>query len=173
MKQLLLDALLAGLLLAVCVGWSAFESAPRDRVLQFRTAADNRALHRVAPPVPLDALQSAAVQRDIARVAAALRQFRAAHGFGRAIAAPQLGIARRLVAVAPAAVGGGGSDNQDQEREGKQGQEQELEQTRVLVNPRVVARQRRDADAVGRLLFARRRAAAGACRAAHVDRRRV
>ena len=36
---------------------------------------------------------------DLARLHAELAAFRAAHGFGRAIAAPQLGISRRMIAM--------------------------------------------------------------------------
>ena len=36
---------------------------------------------------------------DLAQLAAALAAFRAQHGFGRAIAAPQIGIARRMIMI--------------------------------------------------------------------------
>ncbi len=39
------------------------------------------------------------MQRDCSRLLRALEQFRAEHGFGRAIAAPQVGILRRIVAM--------------------------------------------------------------------------
>lgn len=42
---------------------------------------------------------SAASEGDVARLHAALQAFRAAHGFGRAIAAPQIGLPRRVVAL--------------------------------------------------------------------------
>ena len=53
-------------------------------------------LRRVAAPVDLADPTLAA---DLARLHAELAAFRAAHGFGRAIAAPQLGIDRRLIAM--------------------------------------------------------------------------
>ncbi|VVD82949.1 peptide deformylase [Pandoraea fibrosis] len=40
-----------------------------------------------------------AVRRDAADLCEALAAFRAAHGFGRAIAAPQIGIDRRMIAL--------------------------------------------------------------------------
>jgi peptide deformylase len=40
-----------------------------------------------------------AFQADVARLHATLTHFRRAHGFGRAVAAPQIGIARRFIAV--------------------------------------------------------------------------
>lgn len=53
-------------------------------------------LRRVAAPVdPADPTLAA----DLDRLHRALADFRAAHGFGRAIAAPQLGIDRRLIAM--------------------------------------------------------------------------
>jgi len=54
-------------------------------------------LRRVCEPV--DDVDSAAFRAQSARLGAMLSAFRARHGFGRAIAAPQLGIARRLVAA--------------------------------------------------------------------------
>lgn len=63
-----------------------------DRVLPL---GDPR-LRATAAPVDL---RDAALACERERLHAALRAFRAAHGFGRAIAAPQLGIARRFVAV--------------------------------------------------------------------------
>jgi len=47
------------------------------------------------PAGPLDA----ALAEDGARLQATLAAFRAAHGFGRAIAAPQIGVPRRMVAM--------------------------------------------------------------------------
>lgn len=40
-----------------------------------------------------------AFQADVARLYATLAHFRRVHGFGRAVAAPQIGIARRFIAV--------------------------------------------------------------------------
>ena len=40
-----------------------------------------------------------AFQADVARLHATLAHFRRVHGFGRAVAAPQIGIARRFIAV--------------------------------------------------------------------------
>ncbi|MCY1061330.1 peptide deformylase [Nannocystis sp. SCPEA4] len=53
-------------------------------------------LRAVARPVDLAAPE---FPEAVARLHRALAEFRAAHGFGRAIAAPQLGIDLRLVAV--------------------------------------------------------------------------
>ncbi|WP_081078847.1 aminotransferase class IV [Burkholderia pseudomultivorans] len=61
-------------------------------------AVGTASLRDVAQPV--DDVADPAV-RDAARaLGAALRAFRDAHGFGRAIAAPQIGIGRRMVALA-------------------------------------------------------------------------
>lgn len=57
-------------------------------------------LSQVAEPV-LD-VRDPAVRRDAADLLEALAAFRAAHGFGRAIAAPQIGIDRRMIALAVA-----------------------------------------------------------------------
>ena len=65
---------------------------------------------------PVTDAESGAVRTALERLHTSLRAFRAAHGFGRAIAAPQLGIALRLVAFD---LGRG---------------------PRTLVNPRIVAR---------------------------------
>lgn len=53
-------------------------------------------LRHVAAPVDLS---DPTLLEDLARLHAELAAFRAAHGFGRAIAAPQLAIARRLIAM--------------------------------------------------------------------------
>lgn len=53
-------------------------------------------LRQVAAPVDLS---DPTLPGDLARLHAELAAFRAAHGFGRAIAAPQLGISRRLIAM--------------------------------------------------------------------------
>ena len=53
-------------------------------------------LRRVAAPVDL---ADPTLADDLAALHAELAAFRAAHGFGRAIAAPQLGIDRRLIAM--------------------------------------------------------------------------
>jgi peptide deformylase len=50
-----------------------------------------------AAEVPLPA--TAAVKHSEAVLHAALRRFRAQHGFGRAIAAPQIGFSLRMIAV--------------------------------------------------------------------------
>ena len=42
---------------------------------------------------------SEGIQGDFARLSEALQAFRAQHGFGRAIAAPQIGVPRRMVAL--------------------------------------------------------------------------
>jgi len=47
---------------------------------------------------PVTDLSDASFQRDAAALKAALNQFRQEHGFGRAIAAPQIGIKRRMIA---------------------------------------------------------------------------
>ena len=55
-----------------------------------------------APVGPLDALaasERAQLDADAARLQSTLGAFRAAHGFGRAIAAPQIGVLRRMVAM--------------------------------------------------------------------------
>ena len=55
-----------------------------------------------APVGPLDALAAsdrAQLDADAARLQATLAAFRAARGFGRAIAAPQIGVLRRMVAM--------------------------------------------------------------------------
>lgn len=55
-----------------------------------------------APVGPLDALaanERAELASDAGRLQATLAAFRAAHGFGRAIAAPQIGVLRRMVAM--------------------------------------------------------------------------
>ena len=61
------------------------------------------ALRAVCAPVgPLDALSAndrAQLDADAARLQATLAAFRAARGFGRAIAAPQIGVLRRMVAM--------------------------------------------------------------------------
>jgi peptide deformylase len=61
------------------------------------------ALRTVCAPVgPLDALAAsnrAQLETDAARLQATLAAFRAARGFGRAIAAPQIGVLRRMVAM--------------------------------------------------------------------------
>ena len=54
-------------------------------------------LRRICDPV--DDFASAGFKEDAARLIRALEQFRAEHGFGRAIAAPQIGILRRMVAM--------------------------------------------------------------------------
>lgn len=59
------------------------------------TLGDPR-LRRVAAPVDL---MDPSLPEDLARLHAALAEFRAAHGFGRAIAAPQLAIPRRAIAL--------------------------------------------------------------------------
>ncbi len=54
-------------------------------------------LRRVSTPVgDVDAPE---FRSDAARLAATLGAFRRAHGFGRAISAPQIGVSRRLIAV--------------------------------------------------------------------------
>jgi len=53
-------------------------------------------LHAVSAPI---AALDAQTRRDIAHAVATLQEFRRRHGFGRALAAPQIGIARRLIAV--------------------------------------------------------------------------
>ena len=75
--------------------WST--AAASDRVLQWSRALDARALRQRAEPV--EAIADPAVQRDIARLQRALADFRATHGVGRAIAAPQIGVQRRIVAL--------------------------------------------------------------------------
>jgi peptide deformylase len=55
-------------------------------------------LSRVAAKV--DDVNDPAVRRDAADLRAALAAFREAHGFGRAIAAPQIDIDRRMIALA-------------------------------------------------------------------------
>ncbi len=55
-------------------------------------------LSRVAAKV--DDVNDSAVRRDAADLRAALTAFREAHGFGRAIAAPQIDIDRRMIALA-------------------------------------------------------------------------
>jgi len=61
------------------------------------------ALRAVCAPVgPLDALaasERAQLDADAVRLQATLATFRAARGFGRAIAAPQIGVLRRMVAM--------------------------------------------------------------------------
>jgi len=61
------------------------------------------ALRAVCAPVgPLDALAAsdrAQLDAEAARLQATLAAFRAARGFGRAIAAPQIGVLRRIVAM--------------------------------------------------------------------------
>ena len=59
------------------------------------TDADPRLREAAAP---LAALDDAAV-RDAAALCATLADFRRRHGYGRAIAAPQIGIARRMIAI--------------------------------------------------------------------------
>ena len=54
-------------------------------------------LRRLAAPV--DLTDRASVLGDLGRLHAELAAFRAANGFGRAIAAPQLGIDRRMIAM--------------------------------------------------------------------------
>jgi peptide deformylase len=54
-------------------------------------------LRQVAPPVA--DFDDPALHADVAVLTATLRHFRRAHGFGRAIAAPQIGVARRLIAL--------------------------------------------------------------------------
>jgi len=49
---------------------------------------------------PVNIASLGAVRPDAERLSAALASFRAEHGFGRAIAAPQIGITRRLIAMA-------------------------------------------------------------------------
>jgi peptide deformylase len=48
---------------------------------------------------PVDDVNSADFRRDRDRLHATLTTFRAEHGFGRAISAPQIGLARRFIAV--------------------------------------------------------------------------
>jgi peptide deformylase len=48
---------------------------------------------------PVEEFSSAEFQRDGRRLLNALEQFRAEHGFGRAIAAPQIGILQRMIAM--------------------------------------------------------------------------
>jgi peptide deformylase len=54
-------------------------------------------LRRVSAPV--DDVEAPAFRAEAARLRATLAEFRRTHGFGRAISAPQIGVARRLVAV--------------------------------------------------------------------------
>jgi peptide deformylase len=68
------------------------------------------------PSRPVEDVRAAPVRRALERLHATLAAFRARHGFGRAVAAPQLGLRRRLVAFD---LGSG---------------------PRALVNPRIVAR---------------------------------
>jgi len=75
---------------------SAIEAAP---VLELGHPALRA---KCAPVGPLDALtasERAELAGDAARLRATLAAFRAAHGFGRAIAAPQIGVLRRIVAM--------------------------------------------------------------------------
>ncbi|MCC6554652.1 MAG: peptide deformylase [Polyangiaceae bacterium] len=75
----------------------------------------------------VDDVRDAGFRAELARLRATLDAFREAHGFGRAISAPQIGVPRRFIAVrlgpgSPfAAPGGGGAPD-------------------VLVNPEIVWR---------------------------------
>ena len=55
------------------------------------------ALRKVCRPV--DAASNAGFRHDRDRLHATLKAFRAEHGFGRAISAPQIGVALRFIAV--------------------------------------------------------------------------
>ena len=72
---------------------------PDDTVSQAPTTVllvgDPR-LRRVATPASLD---EPGLKDDVTRLHAALARFRAEHGFGRAIAAAQIGVARRFLAL--------------------------------------------------------------------------
>jgi peptide deformylase len=56
-------------------------------------------LHDPCEEVRAEEARSEGVQRDVAKLKEALRAFRAQHGFGRAIAGPQLGIHRAIIAM--------------------------------------------------------------------------
>ncbi|HEV8242090.1 MAG TPA: peptide deformylase [Thermoanaerobaculia bacterium] len=75
---------------------SAVEAAP---VLELGHPSLRAICAPIGPLAGMSASQRAQLDADAARLQATLAAFRAARGFGRAIAAPQIGVRRRMVAM--------------------------------------------------------------------------
>ena len=88
------------------------------------------------------AVDGEALIEEKTALVATLAAFRAEHGFGRGIAAPQIGVTRRFVAVnlggSGNSSGGGGDNGSDEIRSSSVSRE--MEKTRVLADPRIVWR---------------------------------